>query len=151
MPHIKIVSPTGGQTVLGDKVTLSFIISDFSVGQDGYLNLWLDNPIREASTAAKIASQYDHTLSDLPAGSHTLNLEAIKSDHTSFNPPVVQSVSFVINLPQKNTETLSPVSHSNSSFSGIASWQYLILVIAVIITLVGFVIKYTYGKPKIWQ
>lgn len=147
MPQIKIVSPVGGQIILGDRVNISFIVSDFSVGQDGYINLWLDNPIQEASTAAKIASQFDYTLSDVPSGPHILTLEAIKSNHLSFNPPAVQTVSFSTALPQESFVTLSPAPKSIFTFASFISWQHILIITAVLMTIIGFVVKFTFGKP----
>ena len=112
---IKIVSPAEGQTILGDKATISFISGDFTIGQDGYLFLWFDNPVEEASTAAKITGNFDYTLSDVPAGVHRLTLEAVRPNQRSFNPPIKQTVTFTTKLPQVPTAPVSPVPFNVSS------------------------------------
>lgn len=151
MPQIKIVSPSQGQQVLGDKVTVSFIAGDFTVGQDGYLHLWLDNPIEEASTAAQITGQFDYTLSDLSPGPHKLTMEAVKANKVSFNPPVKQTVSFTTSLAYVPTITPSPTPFNILSLTNSINWQYAMLVAAVIIVALGVILKSTFGKPKIWK
>lgn len=151
MKQIRIVSPTEGQTILGDKVTISFIVSDFSVGQDGYLHLWLDNPEEEASTAAKISSQFDYTLAGMSAGAHKLTLEAVKLNMRSFYPPVKQTVSFNTKPAQIPTITLSPTPLSMLAFVSSLNWQYILIITSILIITFGLVLKSTFGKPKIWQ
>lgn len=151
VPQLKIISPTDNQTILGDKITISFIVSDFNIGQDGYINLWLDNPIQEASNAAKITSQFDYTLSDLPSGSHKLTLEVIKSNHLSFKPKVNQSVSFTSILPQVSTITAIQKSRDSTSSLSYLNWQQILLIASVVIIAVGLIIKYIWGRPQIWR
>lgn len=148
---IKIISPTETQTILGDKITISFIVSDFAVGEDGYLYLWFDNPIHEASTAAKITGNFDYTLADISPGPHKLTLEAVRPNHLSFNPPVKQSVSFTTLLPQITTPTLSPAPSKIFLLTDLINWQYVLLVSAVLIIIIGLTIKAKWGKPKIWE
>lgn len=150
MVQIKFISPTEGQTILGDKITISFIVSDFAVGQDGYLNLWLDNPSEEASTAAKIVSSFDYTLSDLSPGAHKLTLEAVSSNKPLFNPPIRQTVTFTTTLPQIPTIASSPTPFSILAFVNF-NWQYFLVITALGITIIGIAVKSTLGKPKIWK
>lgn len=150
MTKLKIVSPTQNQTVLGDKVTVSFITGDFTVGQDGYIALWLDNPIEEASTAAKIAGQFDYTLSDLPAGLHRLTLEVVTRNNLPFNPRVKQTVSFTTTSVQIPTSTPSPTPFNMIFFVSV-NWQTIALIAAAAIIAVGIFLKSTFGKPKIWK
>lgn len=151
MPQIKIVSPSQGQQVLGDKVTVSFIVGDFTVGADGYLYLWLDNPIEEASTAAKITSQFDYSLSDLAAGPHKLTLEAVKTNKLSFNPPVKQTIFFTTLPAQIPTITPTPTPVNIISLVSFLNWQYIVIIFSVLIIAAGLVVKSTFGKPKIWE
>jgi len=151
VPQIKIISPTDNQTILGDKITISFIVGDFSVGQDGYLNLWLDNPKEEASTAAKITSQFDYNLMDLPMGLHKMTLEAVKSNNISFSPKVKQSVSFTTVLPQVPTITLSPTPNNMPSLGNLYNWQHILLLTALVIIVVGCIIKFIWGRSQIWE
>lgn len=150
MREIKIVSPSEGQQVLGDKVTVSFIAGDFAFGADGFINLWLDNPIEEASTAAKITSQFDYILSDLPAGSHKLTLEAVTRNNLPFSPPVKQTVTFTTIPSFIPTFTPSPTPFSVLSFMN-SNWQYFLITTALAMTIIGIVLNSTFGKPKIWK
>ncbi len=151
MPQIKIVLPSEGQTILGDKITVSFIAGDFNVGADGYLNLWLDNPVEEVSTAAKITGQFDYTLSSVPAGPHRLTLEAIGSNHLSFHPPVKQTVFFSTMLPQVPSTNPTSVPFTASSLVSFINWQYVLLIAAVAIIIAGLLVKSLWGKPKTWE
>lgn len=148
MKQIKIVLPAQRQTILGDKITISFIVSDFNVGADGYLNLWLDDPREEVSTAAKITGQFDYTLSSLPPGKHKITLEAVKSNNLSFRPPVKQTVYFTTSLPQ--IPSVTPLAPVKSVFNFI-NWQYFMVIFGVIIVSIGLIIKATFGKPKMWE
>lgn len=136
---------------MGDKVTVSYVISDFTVGQDGYLFLWLDNPLQDASTAARIASQFDYTLADLSPGIHKLTLEAVQKNNSVFNPPVKQSVSFTSQLPEIPTNNISSAPANIVSFADSINWQYVLLVIAVLIIIIGLIVKIKWGRAKFWQ
>lgn len=150
-PQLKIVSPTNGQTILGDKITISFIISDFTVGQDGYLRLWLDDPGLEASRSSKITGNFDYTLSDLAEGAHMITLEAVGGNNISFIPKVKQTVTFNTTLPQIPTTTPSPTPFNLSSFATSINWQYILLFTALVITSMGIIVKLIWGKPKNWE
>lgn len=150
---LKIISPSHNQTILGDKVTVSFIISDFTVGQDGYIRLWLDNPIEEATNASKISSSFNYTLSGLPEGLHKLTLEAVKTNNLSFSPKVKQTVLFTTILPLTQTAAISPISPPPNTFLGINfyNWQYELAIGAFLMIAIGVIIKTKWGRPKIWQ
>lgn len=149
--QIKIISPTEGQTILGDKVTISFITGEFTVGQDGYLNLWLDNPLKDASFASKITSNFDYILSDLPPGPHRITLEAVKPDRQLFHPSVIQSVSFATTLPQTTTSIPSPPAQNIFFFPALINWQIILLFISALVIIIGIFVKVTFGKPKKWE
>lgn len=151
MPQIKIISPTDNQTILGDKVTISFIVGDLEVGREGHLHLWFDNPREEISTAAKIYSSFDHELTDVPPGNHLLTLELVRPDHKSFKPPLKQNINFTTILPQTTTPTLSPTPKQITSFINQIDWQMIALVIGIIIIFFGVLIKNIWGRPQIWQ
>lgn len=144
-----IVSPTNNQTILGEKVTISFIVGDLEVGREVHLHLWFDNPREEASTAAKIYSSFDHELSDIPAGNHLLTLELVKPDHNSFKPPVKQTINFKTFLPQTTTPTLSPAPKQITSFINQIHWQMIAILTGVAIIILGIAIKNIWGKAKI--
>lgn len=146
-PQLKIVSPTNGQTILGDKATISFIISDFTVGQDGYLRLWLDDPRQEASQSSKITGNFDYTLSDLTEGAHMITLEAVGGNNISFIPKVKQTVTFNTTLPQIPTPTPSPTPFNLSSYATSINWQYILIFIALTVTLAGTIVKLIWGRP----
>lgn len=149
--EIKIIAPTEGQTILGDKVTISFIVSDFYPGQDGFINLWLDNPIEEVTTAARISSSFNHILSDLPQGLHKLSMEAVGKNNLSFSPKVKQTVSFATILPQNPTVTILPSVQNKHPLEYSNYLQFVLLTVALFIAISGIILKLTFGKPKIWE
>jgi len=114
-PLVKIVSPTDGQTVVGQEVTVSFILGNAVFGSEAHLHLWLDISSPSASTATEIASHHDHILSGLSPGIHTLTLEAVRPDHQSFVPAVQTISTFTLQPPVvQPTVTPSPPSVSSS-------------------------------------
>lgn len=98
MPQLKIVSPANNQTILGDKITVSFIVGDLEVGREGHLDLWLDADPKLATPSAHLETHYDYVLSQLPQGRHNLTLEVVKPDHQPFIPKVLQTVNFQTRL-----------------------------------------------------
>ena len=151
MPQIKIISPTDNQTILGDKVTISFIVGDLEVGREGHLHLWLDNPIQEASTAAEITSNLNYSLTDMSSGYHNLAIEVVKPDHLSYHPVTKQTVSFITSLPEILTVTSVPESQNILPSGNLFSWQNILLITSTVIISAGLIIKYIWGRPQIWR
>jgi hypothetical protein len=98
-PQLQIVSPTDEQTIFGTQITVSFIAGNMIFGKDGHIHLWLDATVVEESTATEIPAHAEYVLSDLPTGKHSLTLEIVQPDHTSFTPPIVQTSTFIVSTP----------------------------------------------------
>lgn len=106
-PLLRISAPSENQTVLGKDITISFVVGNVTIGPEGHLHLWLDNSVQTASTAAIITTHFDYILENVLPGTHTLTLEFVKSDHTSFSPSVKEIVHFTTTLPQNPSPYLS--------------------------------------------
>ncbi len=141
MPQIKIISPVENQTILGDKVTISFIVGNLEVGREGHLHIWLDNPILTASTAGEITSNFNYLLTDVSAGNHKLTLEVVKPDHRSFSPVVSSSIYFTSVLPETPTTTPTPRPQNIISPVSFINWQQILLIAAVVSIAIGCFIK----------
>lgn len=123
-PRLTIVNPEDGSQILGSKVTVSFVVNNFifvdfakitkkTAGQ-GHMHLWLDEKNPTPENAQKITKATSITLEDVPPGSHKLVFELVNNDHTSFKPPVTQTVNLTtkseiqqpsITVIPTNTET----------------------------------------------
>lgn len=112
LPQLKIVSPSDHQTVMGDKITVSFIVGNLRVGKEGHLHLYLDTDNETATEGyTEIQTHFDYQINGISRGDHKLTLEVVKPDHTSFSPGVIETVTFQTELPQ-NTETSSSINPS---------------------------------------
>lgn len=140
-PRLKIVSPSENQTILGDEVTISFIVSEINIGPEGHLLLWFDSSIEEATTAAVISNQFDHTLSEIFPGSHKLTLELVKSDETSYTPQIKKTIHFTTKLPQNSSPTEIPKQKDLLSFFSEINWQFCITILGISILTIGIVIR----------
>lgn len=141
-PLLKIVSPEEEQTILGDKVTISFIVGNINVGPDGHLHLWFDSPIEEATIATEITNQFDHTLSEIPPGPHKLTLEVVKPNNTSYNPQIKQSVHFTTKLPQSSSLLETPRQKNLLSFFSEVSWQVCTTILGILLLVIGIIAYY---------
>lgn len=147
-PQLKIVSPTENQIILGDKVTISFIVGKLSIGREGLLHLWLDQDIETATSATLLQTHFDHILENLPPGKHKLTLEVVKPNHQSFNPPVRQTVAFKTDLPVIPSPILTPQKKDERNIY-IFDFNITGLLLSVIIIILGIFIGYKWGKKDI--
>lgn len=137
-PLLKIISPTDRQTILGNKITVSFVVGNLIVGNEGHLHLWFDNPIHEASNATEITTHFDYVLEGVSPGVHTMTLEVVKPDHTSFNPAVSETTYFTTQLPQ-NAKSSGQIKSQNIVPEFI--WPVLGIIFGILIIIIGFIIK----------
>lgn len=113
-PLVRISAPGENQTVLGKDITISFLVGNLTIGREGHIHLWLDNPVQTATTAAIINTHFDYVLENVSPGSHSLTLELVKPNHASFIPIVKETVHFTSTLPQAvsspTSQSLPPLS-----------------------------------------
>lgn len=138
MPQLKIITPVNNQTVLGDQVTVSFIVGDLEIGREGHLHLWFDDDPEKATPAAYIETHFDYTLSGLPHGGHKLSLEVVKPNHQSFTPKVLQEVVF---QTQYATTALPSATIQNTKLpSFLSDKSFIGLVLGLLIIFAGIFI-----------
>lgn len=102
-PQLKIITPSDGQTIYGDKIPVLFAVDNFQLTDfqnsqqpapnQGHVHLWLDDSSPTAQTAVKVAED-NYTYSNVAYGDHTLRAELVNNDHTSLYPPQVTTVQF---------------------------------------------------------
>lgn len=94
-PTVTILSPAPGEVVAGSAIQFEALVPrNFTVGEDGYLRFWLDARERLPENAVLVEQGTKHTFERVPGGLHTLFVELIRSDRTSFSPKVEAAVEF---------------------------------------------------------
>ena len=135
-PILKVVTPSEGQTIYGNKVPILFSVENFQLvdyqinklpqaGQ-GHIHLWLDDTSPTPESAVKLASD-EFTFSDVTYGNHTLRAELVNNNHTSLTPPQVVTANF------KNEPVGSPSPIATSGFDKNTALVILVVVALVII------------------
>jgi hypothetical protein len=97
---ITFVSPTPGQTVRGDSITVQLdleggtIVDTTSTNltpDTGHLHVYLDGEL----VSMTYGLRQDVSIADLSSGAHRLEAEYVAVDHAPFNPRVTAEVTFV--------------------------------------------------------
>lgn len=133
---LKVVTPSEGQTIYGNKVPILFSVENFQLvdfqinklvqpGQ-GHIHLWLDDTNPTPESAVKLVSD-EFTFSDVAYGNHTLRAELINNNHSPLAPPVVVTVNFT------NEAVGSPSPVATSGFDKNTALVILVVVALVII------------------
>ena len=133
---LKIVTPSEGQTIYGNRVPILFLIENFQltdyqtnkkpvVGQS-HIHLWLDEQNPTPESAVKLIKD-EFTYNDVPYGEHTLRAELVNNDHTSLKPPAVVVSKF------KNAAVSSPTPVVTSGFDKNTALVILVVVALVIV------------------
>lgn len=135
-PTLKLVIPTQGQTLYGNRISILVAVDNFEIvdfaknptvakGQ-GHVHLWLDdqNPTRES--AVKLIKE-NFTYTDVAFGQHTLRAELVNNNHTSLTQPVVATVNF------KSAPVATPSPAPVSGFDKNTALVILVVVALVIV------------------
>lgn len=101
-PYLTIASPQEGETIFGDQVVFSFFTSNFLLGMDGYVRVFLDQ-----EKPLIIQTQKETPLRGLSQEKHILIAELIDKKNQSLSPPVEKEVNFWSVLPKKEEEVIS--------------------------------------------
>lgn len=136
-PQIKIITPSDGQTIYGDKIPVLFGADNFQIidfktnpisspGQ-GHIHLWLDDTNTNPETAVKVIED-NYIYSNVAYGDHTLHAELVNNDHTSLNPPQTNTVQF------KSASSGTPNPIIENSFDKNTALVILVVVSLVIIS-----------------
>jgi predicted extracellular nuclease len=101
-PSISITSPADGATLYSSDVTISFDVSNFTVGTSGSG----DGHIHHALDAGTTVMQYttdDIALTGLSETSHTFIIWLVDDSHANLSPHVADTVSFTVASPPTAT------------------------------------------------
>ncbi len=99
-PQIKVGMPREGQTVIGNAITVQVTSSNTKIKQaapknrdkEAHLLVWVDStkPVKQFMTTFRL------NIATLSEGKHTLNVELVQNDGTSFSPAVKRAVQFSV-------------------------------------------------------
>lgn len=114
-PKLLISQPEEGATIFGNQVTVQIVVDNLILtnpqkakknrkGQ-GHLHLWLDEPTPSEKPIEHFRVT-EYVFTDIAAGEHTLTVEVVQNDHSSFEPPIKKTVHFTtIPKPSPTLET----------------------------------------------
>lgn len=123
VPLLKIDGPTDGQVIESFVVDLNFTLKNFTLKDfnqlpknnpnQGHLHLWLDQDSPSKDNAIMYYKTSPYTFADVAAGKHTLIVELVGNDHTSFDPQIIQTIKFETKAPAGSES--APVKPSDSA------------------------------------
>jgi len=134
-PKFQIITPTGDQTLYGNKVPILFSVENFTIideqgtkakSDQGHILLWLDDESKSPDSATKVTSDA-FTFSDVSFGDHTLYAQLVSSDNKPLNPPLDSTVKF------KTAELPSSTPPAATTFDKKTTLVILVIVALVII------------------
>jgi hypothetical protein len=109
VPLLKIDGPMDGQVIDSFVVDLNFALKNFTLKDfkqllknnpnQGHLHIWLDQDSPTKDNAIMYYKSSPYTFADVPSGKHTLIVELVNNDHTSFDPQIVQTIKFETKAP----------------------------------------------------
>lgn len=104
-PAVIINSITEGQVLTESTATVSFTVSNVTVGADtDHVHYYLDS-----NSVVMVYSTDAITLSDLAEGSHTFKIVVADASHTEYtNTEASATVNFSVDLPDTTTDTAMP-------------------------------------------
>ena len=97
IPILTIISPKNNELIKDSKITIQLEAEDFNivpVGQpvkeaEGHFHVWLDSE-------KKVTNEKIVAFENITSGTHTIVAELVKSDHSSLNPKVIQTITINI-------------------------------------------------------
>lgn len=96
---LRIVSPTQGQVIREDHVTVKMTLRGAQLVPKVTLNITPDKGHLHMTLDGRPLDRKDvlaYPISDLAPGSHIVTAQFVASDHAPFNPQVITSVTFVV-------------------------------------------------------
>lgn len=135
-PKLKVITPSEGQTIYGNKIPVLVSVENFEIvdyqlspspapGQ-GHIHLWLDDNNPTPQSAVKATSD-DYTFPDVTPGEHSLRAELVTNNHQSLKPPQVVTAKF------KSEAIGTPTPVATSGFDKNTALIILIVVALVIV------------------
>lgn len=95
-PNLTIISPREGETIFGNQTVFSFFTSNFLLGSDGYVRVFLDQ-----EKPLIIKAQKEVPFKGLSQEKHTLIAEVVDKNYRPLSPPIKKEVSFTSVLPEE--------------------------------------------------
>ncbi len=121
VPLLRVEEPTDGQIIESYVVNLKFSLKNFTLKDyrtsaknspnQGHFLIWLDQEERKKETATKYYRESPYLMADVLPGKHTLSLELVNNDGTSFDPKISQTIKFETKAPAGSEA--SPVTKSD--------------------------------------
>ncbi|MGC5326455.1 stalk domain-containing protein [Brevibacillus sp. SYSU BS000544] len=111
-PSIQITGPKEGETINGDKVTVTTSVSHFKLDDfrtnnmvaagEGHVHIWLDRNVNDPKAAYKQVNGNPAVFDHVKPGNHTLTVQLVGANHKPILPEVKQVVHFTTKAtPQK--------------------------------------------------
>lgn len=91
IPSIAIQTPSDGQVIQGNRVTVDVDVSHFSLTDfrtatgpvvgEGHVHIWLDTDVNNPQLAYKLLNDEPVTFENVKPGTHTLTVQLVGNDH----------------------------------------------------------------------
>ncbi len=157
-PVLSIASPHEGDTILGDRVTFSFIVGNFTfvdfnlkktnAPNEGHIHLWLDQKNPTIENANEILSHEDVFFQNLPPGNHILITEVVQNDHSSFKPKIITTIHFHTQLPLPSSPPSPTPEFILLKLSQKLTREQLFIADGLLLFFIGLVIFIIFGRKK---
>lgn len=158
-PVLSVASPTEGQTIVSDKLTVSFIVGNFTFvdfhqkktkgRNEGHVRMWLDQQQTDENVN-EILSHDDVVFNNLPEGKHTLIVQVVNNDNSPFKPDIATTISFSSYLPIPLPPTPTPTPKLADTINQL-SLQKLLILDGVVFLVIGFVLFLLFGRKKFFN
>ena len=109
VPMLKIDGPIDGQVIESFVVDLKFSLKNFTLKDykqlpknnpnQGHMHIWLNQDSPTKDNAIMYFKSSPYTFADVSSGKHTLVVELVNNDHTSFDPQIIQTIKFETKAP----------------------------------------------------
>ncbi len=160
-PLFTIVSPKNESSILGDSVTFSFVVGNFTFvnpnekhtrsSNEGHLHVWLDQKELTKETRNDVINQEDLVFRHVPMGAHSLTAEIVQNDHSSFTPPIVKSIVFHTYLPSSSPTPSPTPEFVLTHISNQLPKDHLLIIDGVVLFLIGLVVFLLFGRKRFFQ
>lgn len=158
IPSLTLATPRENDTILGTNVTVSFVVGnfvyiDFSTNKknmplEGHVHIWLDQDNPTSQNANQIITHDEVMFRNLPPGNHTVEIEVVKNDHSSYTPRISKKVTFkTILVSPTSTPTPTPENIINKTIKTVTKEQ-LFIADGLILAIIGFAVFVGFGKKK---
>lgn len=117
-PSLLVAQPEEGAIIFGNKLTVEVIVDNLILTNpdrqgkkqkgEGHLHIWLDEENQTPQNAIWHFTTTELVLSDIPPSEHTLTVEVVNNDHSSFDPPVRKIINVETLTSQSTIDSKQP-------------------------------------------